>query len=212
MKRPKELLQIMWQKYIKCEDDSCTTPLFKVCKAPVMGAKSIKKSDTTYKVLLDTGSTSSIVSNKIAQMGEKLEKCKHKTVKWETSVGCFSTDTIRKIVFQLPEFSTKKKIVHNFHVSRDLALNYEIIIGLDVLNELGIIVDFASKVLTWEGTDVEMQVRANIPTEELRTLLEETMEPHSTRSIRKRAIEILDAQYAKANLTEISNKASHLSP
>ena len=93
--------------------------------------------------------------------------------------------------------------VHNFHVSRDLALNYDMIIGLDILNELGIIVDFASKVLTWEGTDVEMPVRANIPTEELRTLLEETVEPQSTRSIRKRAIEILDAHYAKANLDEI---------
>lgn len=193
-------------------NDYCTTSLFKVCNAPGIGATRSHKTDKTFKVLLYTDSSSSIISEKVAKYGMDIQKDKGKKVEWKTAAGCFSTNKKRQVVFQLPEFSSKKKIVHNFHVTQDMALNYDMIIGLDVLNELGIIVDFAQKVLTWEGTDVEMLVRANVPTEELRTLLEETVEPHSTRSIRKQALDILDAQYAKANLDDISKEASHLSP
>ena len=145
--------------------DYCTTSLFKVCKAQAKGASKTQKTDKTFKVLLDTGSSSSIISDKIAKYGVDTQKGKGNQVQWTTAAGCFTTNQMRQIVFQLPEFSSKKKIVHNFHVTQDMALNYDMIMGRDVLNELGIIVDFAQKVLTWEGTYEEILVRDNVPTE-----------------------------------------------
>ena len=119
-----------------------------------MGTTLHWKTDKTYKVLLDTGSSSSIISTKVAKYGVNIQKGKGNKVEWNTAAGSFSTTTMKQLVFQLPEFSSKKKIVHNFHVTQGMALTYDMIIGRDLLNELGIVVDFAQKVLTWEGTDV----------------------------------------------------------
>ena len=84
------------------------------------------------------------------------------------------------------------------------------IIGLDLLNDLGVVIDFEKKVLTWDGTDVEMPQRKNITVQELRTLLAESVEPKSTASIKRRAIHILDAEYKKANLEEIVQQRTPL--
>ena len=115
-----------------------------------------------------------------------------------------------KLLIQLPEFSTTKKIVHTFHVAAKLSIGYDMIIGLDLLNDLGVIIDFEKKVLTWDGTDVEMPQRKNVPVQELRTLLAESVEPKSTKTISRRAIHILDAEYKKANLEEIVQERTPL--
>ena len=90
-----------------------------------------------------------------------------------------------KLIFSLPEFSDKKKIIHDFHVIPSMKLEYDMIIGLDLLNKLGILLDFDRKILEWNSTEIEMEVRTDISTEEVEVLEEDLNEPHSTRSIRK---------------------------
>ena len=130
--------------------------------------------------------------------------------RWKTAAGMFSTNKTSKLLVQLPEFSTTKKIVHTFHVAEKLSLGYDMIIGLDLLNDLGVVIDFEKKVLTWDGTDVEMPQPKNITVQELRTLLAESVEPKSTASINRRAIHILDAEYKKANLDELFQQRTPL--
>ena len=84
------------------------------------------------------------------------------------------------------------------------------IIGLDLLNDLGVVIDFEKKVLTWDGTDVEMPQRKNVTVQELCTLLAESVEPKSTKTISRRAIHILDAEYKKANLEAIVQEHTQL--
>ena len=64
--------------------------------------------------------------------------------------------------------------------------------------------DFENKTVSWDSVENPMHERKNITTQELQVLLEEQLEPSSTRSIHKRAIKILDTQYEKANLAEIT--------
>ena len=119
---------------------------------------------------------------------------------WSTANGRFDTSECVKLLFSLPEFSDKKKIIHDFHVIPSMKLAYDMIIGLDLLNKLGIVLDFDRKILEWNSTEVEMEVRTDISTEEVEVLEEDFNEPHSTRTIRKRAVRILDAKYEKADL------------
>ena len=59
-----------------------------------------------YKVLLDTGSSASVISSRISKYG--------KIIRDKTAAGEFLTNKTCKIAIQLPEFSTSKKIVWNY--------------------------------------------------------------------------------------------------
>jgi hypothetical protein len=118
---------------------------------------------TIFKVLLDMGSTASILSNRVAKYGKKLLRTDTKC-QWSNSNGRFATSEKVKLIFSLPEFSESKKIIHDFHVIPSMKLDYDMIIGLDLLNKLGIVLDFDRKILEWNKTEVEMKVRTKITT------------------------------------------------
>ena len=56
----------------------------------------------------------------------------------------------------LPGFNQTREIAWKFHVTENL-LNYNIIIGWDLLKELGITIDFSNDSMTWEEATVKMQ-------------------------------------------------------
>jgi len=62
----------------------------------------------------------------------------------------------------LPELSETKLIKWNMHIVNSKAMNYDIIIGRDMLEELGIIIDFKSKQITWDEISVPMRAMAEI--------------------------------------------------
>ena len=83
-------------------------------------------------------------------------------------------------------------------------LGYDIIIGRDLLTELGIIIDFKNNVSIWDNAEVPMKEREctidsafHIPEEHLDTELD-------------RVKRILDAKYEPADLEEVVDKCTHL--
>ena len=110
--------------------------------------------------------------------------------------------------FQLPEFSTFKEISWSFHVDEsdpnDDTLGYDMIIGRDLLTDLGIIIDFKDGYVIWDGIKSPMKQHHSVGTKEVAyTLYENTTEPEIIKSSNERVSRILDACYQKADLASL---------
>ena len=110
-----------------------------------------------YRVLLDTGSTASICTSSLAKLGETSTARKNSRT-WETANGTFTTESVAKLGISLPEFSTKNIIVHTFHVAPKGLLDYDLIMGVDVMRNVGLVLDFQEKTMSWNDIVVEMPV------------------------------------------------------
>ena len=65
--------------------------------------------------------------------------------------GQFTTDKSGLMTFSLPEFNLRKQISWVFHVDdrSESSSTYDMIIGQDLLGELGIILNFNDKTVNW---------------------------------------------------------------
>ena len=72
---------------------------------------------------------------------------------WNTKAGIFETNEICKVQFALPEFNSQKLIEWKMHVDDSTTSNlYDMIIGTDLMTELGITINFATRAMTWDDT------------------------------------------------------------
>ena len=146
-------------------------------------------------MLLDSGASGSIVSKTIAK---KLRLTNEAQCVWNTAAGLLVTNKKTKLQFMLPELSETKLIEWKMHVLNDDAMNYDIIIGRDILEELGIIIDFKNKQITWDEISTPMRSLTSLKNDGYfindSDIVNEATK-HTTR--------ILDAHYEAANLDEI---------
>ena len=116
------------------------------------GKKNRKIKHEGLKVLIDTGCDSSMAIEKYAS-----SKRKEKESNYVTGSGVLKTKYESEIHFTLPEFSDKKIIRWNFNITDSKDLGYDIIIGRDILIELGISLSFKNKSVKWEGISIPMR-------------------------------------------------------
>ena len=103
-------------------------------------------------MLLDSGSTTSIISTELGRNGKL---CTSFTVD-----GKFSTKKKCELVFALPLFSRSKKIFYEFHLAcKKIRLGYDAITGTDFLATLGITLNFQNRTMTWDGVTVDMEIK-----------------------------------------------------
>ena len=117
------------------------------------------------KALLDSGTTSGIVLKKFVNK-DRLSKFKTKPVKWSTLGGVYHTRKQGQVEISLPEFSLTKKITWTFHVdeqSNPELAQYDMIIGDDLMQELGIDLLYSTDVpcIKWEHVEVPMKPHGN---------------------------------------------------
>ena len=103
----------------------------------------------TIKILLDTIINSSLVS--------KLRTKRLPTESWTTAAGQMTTNKKVKIHFNLPEFYENKIIEWEAHVLEGNQSNYDMIIGRDIIKELGIDINFSKETMVWEEAQVPMK-------------------------------------------------------
>ena len=77
-------------------------------------------------------------------------------IKWVTACGNFTTTDVASLEFLLPEFSETAYISSDFHVC-DHKIGYDMIIGQETLQKLGIILDFKNGEIGWDNMQVEMK-------------------------------------------------------
>ena len=149
-------------------------------------ASNRKLSQKPLHVLFDSGSDGSFINQKWTVFGNNIKIVKPTT--WITGSGTINTKRECNLKFKLDEFSTSKEVSWKFHVdetemSKD-SLGYDMIIGLDLLCELGLIINCEDKVVEWQDLKIPMTtpVTKFKNKKQLRAVLESTQEPESTKS------------------------------
>ena len=108
------------------------------------------------RVLLDSGCGGTLVNKAFVH---KYDKTKTSITKWKTKAGTFETNRKVECQFTLPEFHEGKEISWKMFVDEtDQQLNnYDMIIGRDLLHELGIDLLFSEGVMKWDNATVPMR-------------------------------------------------------
>ena len=107
----------------------------------------------TFTALLDSGASYTLASKTVVR---HLKKTKIDVTLFKTAEGNFSTNHKRCTKIMLADLNPTVEITHSVHVAKTLG-NYDIIIGQDLLHELGIDIRFSTKTMCWNVVEVEMK-------------------------------------------------------
>ena len=154
------------------------------------------------KVLLDSGASSTIIQ---ADCVKGLPKSTSNDLEWITAAGPFKTNQKCKVTFALTELSPSRTIEFEAHVAPDSLNRYHMIIGRDLLRDLGIVLDFGSETVIWDTAEIPMkETDAAFPTSI------HVQESKAVQADLERLSTILDAKYQPADLDKVVKECSHL--
>ena len=153
---------------------------------------------------LDSGSFGSLIESKFAK---KLRKKRGVPVTWNTAAGAFTTNHVAKINMQLPEILDALTITSDLHLADRILPRYDMVLGRDVLAELGIILDFENGQLNKGDIQIPMMDIDNLPLKCNKKYMQKLKrhkshfatnipEPPLAAKAVKRASQILEAKYA----------------
>jgi hypothetical protein len=111
-----------------------------------------------------------------------------------------------KSQFCIPELEDKILLEYNLNVANTL-VGYDMIIGHDILEDLGIVIDFKQKISIWDHQ--ECPFKEHDATVKTSYFVEE---PKAVQQATDHIKKILDAKYKKADPHEIASAQEHLTP
>jgi hypothetical protein len=121
------------------------------------------------------------------------------------------------VAFSLPEFNLKKQICSSwvFHVDdrSESSSTYDMIMGQDLLGELGIIMNFNDHTVTWDTDTIPMKDSDTSTLSSEEALIEiymSTNEPQTLRDEYSQATKILDAEYKPASSDDVIKTCENL--
>jgi hypothetical protein len=154
------------------------------------------------RILFDSGSSQTHVKRSFVK---KLNLRNETVATWNTAAGQIKTSERCVVHFSLPEFSPTRTIVWDMHVSTLDNIQYDMIIGNDLLESLKIDLKYSTSTIDWDGIEIPMQTRDATP-EDLYIMNESS----PLKDASKRVTEILDAKYEPANLNEVAAGCTNL--
>ena len=163
------------------------------------------------RVLIDTGSSHSLLNKQYSSKNKRKEINK----KYSTGSGTLKTKYESTEQLMLPEFSDKKNITWHFSLFEGNDVGYDMVIGRDLMLELGMEISFIKKTVSWEDIEIPMRDfnrlrKWNVSKMEMKAIIQESSEPIVTQAATDRIIKILDSKYEKANLRAVADGAKHL--
>lgn len=162
------------------------------------------------RILLDTGSSGCVIKAKYAHTSQYLKGSKNEV--WHTKAGAFTTHGKAQIEFTLDEFDPHKRIewpccVHDSE--EDESDEFDLIIGEDLLGELGIVLDYFNKSISWDDI-----VRPMHPAEEDAKQMNQLQEDSQASELLKEMLadqeDKLDIEYEKTDLEAHVKEQAHL--
>jgi hypothetical protein len=163
------------------------------------------------RCLIDSGSSGCIILNEFTK---GLQKEKSKSAKWTTKGGTFSTSAECAVPFYICDFSTQKRVQWTFHVDcteKSSNLGYDMIIGRDLLSELGIDIMFSTGTLRWEDTKIPMCTFGELQNREnAHHCYYIRDDVDATNELTKRTVKILDSKYDKIDVSAVVDKQEQL--
>ena len=152
---------------------------------------------------MDSGASASIIKYKNV---EKLRlKQQQNPLKWKTAAGELSTNYKVAIEFSLPELHESRMVQWTVHVAKTCG-NYDLILGRDLMQELGLTFSFLNCTITWDENSIPMK-DSNCTVSNSYFIHDSPAVDNSTERVKR----ILDAKYEKANLTQLVKKMAYLS-
>ena len=164
----------------------------------------VDRSTSRYvKILIDSGASASII-NDLFVHPNKFNTRKTFVNKWSTMAESFLTSSKAEVKIKLPELNFTAHIFAPFHVTGQKS-NYNVIFRQDLIQELGINLDFQNNFVGWKETKIPMKsirckMRANFSIQKSKNI----------KSASNRINNTLDAKYEMANLKEIPTKLKYL--
>ena len=160
-----------------------------------------KPKPITVKALLDTGGSGCLLTSKFAT---KLRASPVKEVTtWKTPAGIVSTKSKCTAQFTIPELHETRLIEWDFHLTQDLG-RYDMIIGQDLMNELGIDILYSKRTVEWDGMTIPLkEIDAKVETA---YYIRDSFQLDESEAIKK----ILDAKYEAADLKDVVKDQDHL--
>ena len=155
------------------------------------------------RVLLDSGTTASIVLAKFVKASDVQPD---RTVTWKTMGGNFLTKKRAIMKFKLPEFSETKTITWPMHVdeqSEPSQVQYDMILGTDIMEAIGMDLRFSTKTIEWDNVIIPMKERGLISNPDAAEIIfhSAVQSPLITRAEARHA-KILDADYSAVDIDE----------
>ena len=178
--------------------------------------RSTSKGNKAWCALLDSGSNGDLLTIRTKDLKNIPHKNRHAPERYETSNGTFKTTKVGRVDVLFPEFSSSKI----FSLTPDIIEiedenarepMFDLIIGTETLAKFGVVLDFTKQAITVDKVENPMRPLNAYSRHNRSTFAREELEPISTRDQTSRAVEYLDAQYEKADLTKVIHEtASHL--
>ena len=182
-----------------------------------MNTRSRRAKLKNFRIILDSGSSSTIVMGKLTS---NLKSKETAVTNWETQGGNFTTSKKVNIYFCLPEFSAAKIVTWKCHVYESTNDRYNIILGRDILIAPGLDLKFSQSIIIggegpYEGCLAPMVdiINYNItfvkdktvkPEESfINTYVDEKFESDSATSSMRRMRIIIYAKCEKSNLNKV---------
>ena len=112
---------------------------------------------TRLKILLDSGCAATLINHSVIR---KLKTSKDKKTNWSTKGGNFSTSGKCLVNFTLPALHEHRVITWNCYVdnSDPKSCNYDLIIGRDLMLEIGIDLCFSNTEIRWDNASIPVQL------------------------------------------------------
>jgi hypothetical protein len=154
------------------------------------------------RILFDSGSSQPYVKRSVVK---KLNLRNEMVATWNTAAGQIKMSERCVIHFSLPEFSPTRTIAWDMHVGTLDNVQYDMIIGNDLLQALKIDLKYTTSMIDWDGIEIPMRSRDATP-EDSYIINESSPLNDAT----KRVKEILDAKYEPANLENIAESCTNL--
>ena len=168
------------------------------------------KHQKRIKILFDTGCGATLIHHSLV---ERLKTKQEKPSKWSTKAGSFQTTKTCKIKFMLPAFHEKRDISWTAFVDETdkLSSRYDMIIGRDLLEELGMNFSFSEKLMEWDNATTPMLDPDMLDQEFIDELEQEILYMHDPQTTEADRIQsILNAKYCPADLNKLVQECEQL--
>ena len=119
----------------------------------------------------------------------------------------------------MPEFSNSKTINHHFHVDNnkgESGIGYDMIIGHELMVQLGLTDNFKRQLLQWDGATVHMKEQSSLIWKsdltkcDVRDVVMQNEEPVSTQEAPGWIVKIPEITYVKADFKQVADNETHL--
>jgi len=166
--------------------------------------------ETMVKCLLDTGCTKSMILKKFTDKKRRNKLSKEETIVYETYGGKFKSSMTASVGFKMIEFQQHRNqtIEYEFQVDEtsNSKQNYDMIIGNDLLWNMGINIVYNEQQIQWNGDSIPLKTNGMLDSRDMCSMLY-SMHTDSPllQEAEERQNKMLDADYSKVDINKMVN-------